>query len=769
MILTPVIPTISLISKCCTDRLDYSFIEQSPPPPFSESPPRNSAARRNRRFRQGDCDNLNPNYRSMFVAFDRCFFSEEPTPIPCQHLYVDRLIEVFRSSELKSCRRARCVASWEALGKLVPRCPSWPAIEGWVRQIVACYCSQQADDDRDNMELIAQLLLRRMSMMQDRPIVVVSRSKMREMHRCQHVHDTDWRHAVILFELVPLLSWLSGRILEKYIPFIEPRYAVKLSEAGYQSLKDMLLPKYVDNALRRADELGLCPHRVWAVVGNLPMREHLLPGLVPDVGDFPEFQVTRHGEAHKNCTLDFCQESTINSTRVIQLHLCENPSSCELTLAHMFPSDCLNAAACDKQLTTAWALDGCSVLSRGQSYMAISHVWADGTGVGTGTHGRVNKCLYDFFSKIARELRCDGIWWDTVCIPTEKIARAKAISNMHLYYSDATCTLVHDRYLFMNPWTNAESACFEIVMSSWFNRGWTALELAKSKKVVVVFASSDPPGYVLKNLDEDILAQRGTLCSLPRQIATMAVRALRSGLNNINDLLTSIGPRSTSWSRDRAIISGLLVGVAVDDSKDSQREIYQKVVVKLGQISDSNLFHTLSVIEDGGFSWLPHDFFKLPVAPIDAQLLSIQDNGDLVGIWRVLTPYPPGELPNIDTFVWGYSHPVTELRVKMALMHLPTDHIILAERYDGEPTRGLLVQVIRPLSSERSTIRCQLVGQVHFAAAGPVRSPFANIRVRIVGDSFGVVESERDLNGDTAIEYVNRIIAEQSRTISASS
>ena len=79
-------------------------------------------------------------------------------------------------------------------------------------------------------------------------------------------------------------------------------------------------------------------------------------------------------------------------------------------------------------------------------------------------------------------------------------------------------------------------------------------------------------------------------------------------------------------------------------------------------------------------------------------------------MWRV---HKPGEPPNIDSFVWGYIHLVTELRVKIVLMDSPTDHIILTEQNDPEPARGLLVRVI-PLLGCKERIRCQLVGQIHF-------------------------------------------------------
>ena len=115
----------------------------------------------------------------------------------------------------------------------------------------------------------------------------------------------------------------------------------------------------------------------------------------------------------------------------------------------------------------------------------------------------------------------------------------------------------------------------------------------------MVFASRDPPGYVLKNLDRDILVQRETLCSISRQITTMAVRVLRSKVRGVNDLLSPF--KCNRATQHFLVQSGpshylLLVGVDIDDSKDSQREIYQKAVINLGCIHDSNLFRTQSVM-----------------------------------------------------------------------------------------------------------------------------------------------------------------------------
>lgn len=83
-----------------------------------------------------------------------------------------------------------------------------------------------------------------------------------------------------------------------------------------------------------------------------------------------------------------------------------------------------------------------------------------------------------------------------------------ALSNIQSNYANARITLVHDRYLHECEWVDAGSACFAIVMSPWFSRGWTSLELAKSYKVKVLFKSNSH-GPVIKDLDEDILAKDG--------------------------------------------------------------------------------------------------------------------------------------------------------------------------------------------------------------------------------------------------------------------
>jgi hypothetical protein len=85
--------------------------------------------------------------------------------------------------------------------------------------------------------------------------------------------------------------------------------------------------------------------------------------------------------------------------------------------------------------------------------MAISHVWADGTGNG---RDEFNQCLYTHFCSIAASLGCIGIWWDTICLPKGKEARGAAINNMQLYYQGAKTTLLHDLYVQNYHWVESD-------------------------------------------------------------------------------------------------------------------------------------------------------------------------------------------------------------------------------------------------------------------------------------------------------------------------
>lgn len=85
------------------------------------------------------------------------FHDANGTPLPCQHVYVDGLIYHFRSVLLCQCEHPPCVANYNNLDQLIPHCPSWPAMQQWVKQFIACYLGTGASVG-SNMPSVNQLV-----------------------------------------------------------------------------------------------------------------------------------------------------------------------------------------------------------------------------------------------------------------------------------------------------------------------------------------------------------------------------------------------------------------------------------------------------------------------------------------------------------------------------------------------------------------------------------------------------------------------------------
>ncbi|KAF3903899.1 Ankyrin-3 [Dactylellina cionopaga] len=440
-------------------------------------------------------------------------------------------------------------------------------------------------------------------------------------------------------------------------------------------------------------KFDLCQNRVWEVARSLDpeKREKLL--------EIPySVRVTQAGshKGHDQCTFDFCEHSRLDFTGVSQRHECSD-GKCT---TKYFDTTTLEKALIAGKLS-AWALDGSGMVERPKSFMAISHVWSDGTGSGAWPPGQVNQCLFDFFKKIAEKFECDGIWWDTVCIPMGKAARSKAIINMERNYEDARITLVHDSFLRNWEWIDAEIACFAITMSPWFSRGWTALELARSRKVKILFK-----GGVIKDLDEDILAKVEWNPPLRHQIVSQVIEGLRTKrVVEVNQLLRVLGPRHTSWPRDVAIISGQLVGVTIKRGA-TQQAIYQSVLRKIGKISHENLFHN-SVTMSKEFIWCPTNVFNFPLSST-LPALAVTKNGDVEGEWDIF----PGNVLDQDQkrYNWKDTHPLVEAKLRASLQH-GDKHLLLVNPKDKLISMALLV---RSIDSKGGSKIVQFVGPTHF-------------------------------------------------------
>ncbi|KUL87792.1 hypothetical protein ZTR_03187 [Talaromyces verruculosus] len=457
----------------------------------------------------------------------------------------------------------------------------------------------------------------------------------------------------------------------------------------------------IDEALKRAtNEFGLCPNRVWAIGHNLEGWEKKLPDLVPTSERQKSMGIIGH-EGHERCTFELCEYSMLNYTSVTQRHedgiaSCREEKRCD-TLKGLFSVKKLDEASLAGK-PTAWRLDGESTIDVAEPYMAISHVWSDGTGNGVWPDGEVNECLYRFFERIARRWQCTGIWWDAICIPKDKAAKDKAISRMEHNYEGARITLVHDCYIRSWKWVDAETACLAIILSPWFSRGWTALELARSTRVKVIFK-----GNVIKDLDEDILSKSNSDSACHR-FATEAIRGLRrKRVENLNDLLTVLGPRSTSKARDMARISALLVGTPKASGEDKQHHIYQQVLRKIGCVAHGHLFHRSATMA-GKFSWCATNLLAMPMASQTQEQLDIKYDGSITGCWKIIKQ---NSVPR-ERYVLKNGFPLVDMKVNASLE--AADKSVLL----GEPDAKALTRAITAKVLDGAKHHYEFMGPVYF-------------------------------------------------------
>ncbi|ERF71390.1 hypothetical protein EPUS_07418 [Endocarpon pusillum Z07020] len=329
-----------------------------------------------------------------------------------------------------------------------------------------------------------------------------------------------------------------------------------------------------------------------------------------------------------------------------------------------------------------------------RNYIAISHVWSDGTGVGLRVSGEVNSCLFSYFAKIALQLQCNGFWWDTVCIPTERETRRIAMSNMHKNYEKAKYTVIHDRYLLGVDWTDDGTPALAVVLSPWFTRGWTALELSMSKRVKVIFRDpEDHSKQVLKDLQDDVFAEPTHYSRLGHSIASGLIQRVQGEQPSLSDLLTVLRTRTTSWQRDRMAIAGLLSRVENYDYSDSQAETTRKIIKSFEEVPKKFLAHGHSTLSDtGGFSWCPSSLFHSEAAMAEqrnhSNVVRVDKDGAASALWpyRLLSAQDPKRLrPHSFNMA-------VEMRVKQALQNW--DRCILLHQDERSFEPGILVMPV---------------------------------------------------------------------------
>ncbi|KAI4265388.1 MAG: hypothetical protein L6R35_007123, partial [Caloplaca aegaea] len=134
-------------------------------------------------------------------------------------------------------------------------------------------------------------------------------------------------------------------------------------------------------------------------------------------------------------------------------------------------------------------------LAQGHHFVAISHVWAEGSG--NVNDNALQTCLLKDISEQVRKLPWDGsssdfaFWIDTLCVPVRpRHLQVLALNKMRIPYERADHVLVLDSHLrSLDSSKSSPTELFaQVSCSSWMRRLWTLQEGRLAQKVWFQFA-----------------------------------------------------------------------------------------------------------------------------------------------------------------------------------------------------------------------------------------------------------------------------------------
>ncbi|KAF4969016.1 hypothetical protein FSARC_3670 [Fusarium sarcochroum] len=580
------------------------------------------------------------------------------------------------------CTMPECVEAEKILSTVAPEC-EWEIFREWAIKVMACWSRSVKGDlekilgrPMKNRKISSHMTANRIPM--SRPIASVYVRFEGEKQHLTHPpiiaiyfctrllgsldqmywsYDFGSHRGSDFFGVVELLIWMSSAT--DFVP--HPRIMRRYVDIA----NDLDLPLYMarlQTATVTMSQLksNFCRRRLWNLVLACKSGIASAPSILSLLSTMPETDIRVHAE----CTPETCLFDDENTTTVRQLHHCgdsesNHPIKCDpsklnsSTLLH-------NAWTMKRELTS-------------DKFMAISHIWLDGTGSSIYTEaGNVNDCAFDFFSYIAREQGCEGIWWDAICMPSDRKRRAEEINKMHQNYSHAEFTLVHDLQLANFEWK--DDVLFKAPAGQ-----------AVSTRVFEFRYNNQTQGrYVLKDLDEDILASgRSIFTRLAHQEVSLVIQTVRGqaqkDLTKLNQLMFAMKHRHTSWARDRMIITGLMAYSRGLGPDLTQAEITKKLLVgQIARITPHSLLHgNMTMCTSGPWSWCPPVILDLAEDEEGYDsFLDITSAGELVGKWGAKTPTKE-ETARLSPVG---SHPSTVIRIKRYLA-LREEILVLDKRF----------------------------------------------------------------------------------------
>ena len=273
------------------------------------------------------------------------------------------------------------------------------------------------------------------------------------------------------------------------------------------------------------------------------------------------------------------------------------------------------------------------------SYVALSHVWADGLGNPTATAlprcqlSRL-KVLIDNvnFKYLNMSIALDGpedapemlLWCDTLCCPVvSKEAQSMALSLMYRTYDEATVVLVLDRSLISHRvgGMRDDEAGLRIAASRWMTRLWTLQEgalAARKNNLWFQFTKTALPAWTLyihlhKLLKTDI-RRRGVVKSVIRRFHTFSGlfdrQSNESRGTQMEYITRGLLYRSVTVPSDEPLIIATLLSldpsrILASEPAERMNVLWRIICTSPSGINKNILFHKGPKIHERGLRWAP--------------------------------------------------------------------------------------------------------------------------------------------------------------------
>ncbi|KAI0751791.1 hypothetical protein C8Q80DRAFT_1159325 [Daedaleopsis nitida] len=463
---------------------------------------------------------------------------------------------------------------------------------------------------------------------------------------------------------------------------------------------------------RRMHRTGWCPNAVsqpfMATLSGIP--------IVSNIVQLPPY-VRKDPDEHRNCVQSACVLYTITDTDAYVPQHVDPTCSCEYTRPPF--EDVVRLLS--QGVVPAVVYDGTRLHvqpAEDDTYVAISHVWADG--MGSTTEVGLPTCQVARIAALVRQINpeSDGAFWmDSLCVPDVKDLRKRAIKLMANTYRDAAKVLVIDACIraqcsLAKSW---EENLFRIAMSGWVRRVWTLQEGMLARELYFEFA--DGPLDVEKGLGlKPSSRERGNVHSTPatdslqwvspRRLCRSHVPLLAQRAHDLvcksvhtlslDDVIKLLRLRSTTKAEDEIIaISGLLPSLDVGrllaiTGPEAAALRMKECLLQLREVSRRLVMHIVPRLDLPGFRWAPSSFAKAIEGALAKHRAAICTEDGLAGNFLLAAFDKPvfatmeDRLSSGDSFRILLTHPASDstymLRVYMDTHTTPFDALLFLDK-----------------------------------------------------------------------------------------